>query len=120
MMPTFLPPWSAISPRRDMAQSLAALYASGATLAIAALVLPHWAGVNRAGVFGTGVLGYPAAAILLGSRGRLPVWAFHALLAVGSAIISVGAYFAGGGAATATTGVLYVWVALFAFYFFSW
>src|SRR5207302_186320 len=95
-----------------MAQSLAALFASGATLALASLYLPHWTGVNRLGVAVTGLLGYPVAAILVVAGSRLPTWVFHGLVAGGTVIVSIGGYFAGGGAATATTAILYVWVSL--------
>src|SRR5207245_402785 len=119
-VPTFLPPWGSVGPRRDMAQSLAALFASGATLALASLYLPHWTGVNRLGVAVTGLLGYPVAGILIVAGSRLPTWVFHGLVAGGTVIVSIGGYFAGGGAATATTAILYVWVSLYAFYFFPW
>src|SRR5205807_8040691 len=47
-------------------------------------------------------------------------WLIHVLLVVASVEIALGAHFVGKGAATATAATIYVWVALYAFYFFPW
>jgi len=108
-----------VGSRAEMARSLGLLFAAGATLALASVVLPHWRHDNVGGVAVTGALGYPAAALLFVAGGRLPRWSLHALLAASTATVSVGAYFAGAGAASTTAAMLYVWGAVYAFYFFE-
>jgi diguanylate cyclase (GGDEF)-like protein len=48
----------------------------------------------------------------------LPRWAFHGLLALGTVVVTMGAYFGHSAAASASAALYYVWVALFAFHFF--
>jgi diguanylate cyclase (GGDEF)-like protein len=62
--------------------------------------------------------GYPAAGVLLLWGKRLPRFAFHALLATGTAIITAGVYFGHQGGGSLTAAVFYIWVALYAFNFF--
>src|SRR5207302_10631806 len=95
-----------------MAQSLAALFASGATLALASLYLPHWTGVNRLGVAVTGLLGYPVAVILIVAGSRLPTWVFHGLVAGGTVIVRIGGYFAGVGVESEENTHILVWESL--------
>jgi diguanylate cyclase (GGDEF)-like protein len=102
-----------------MARSLGLLYAAGATMALATVALSHTPRDHVAGVAATATLGYPPALLLLLAGGRLPRWALHALLAAGAVLISVGGYFAGVGTASTTAAMLYVWVSVFAFYFFQ-
>lgn len=108
-----------VGSRTEMARSLGLLFAAGATLAEASVVLPHWRHDNVAGVAVTGAFGYPAAVLLFLVGGRLPRWILHVLVAGATVLVSIGAYFAGVGAASTTAAMLYVWVAVYVFYFFE-
>src|SRR6266542_1978221 len=108
-----------VGSRVEMARSLGLLFAAGATLAEASIVLPHWRNDNVAGVAAAGAVGYPAAVLLFVAGGRLPRWMLHVLVAGGTAVITIGAYFAGVGAASTTGAMLYVWVSVYVFYFFE-
>jgi len=101
-----------------MARALAGLFGAGGTLALASLLFPHWAGLNSAGLAAPAVLAEVTCALLLTVGPHLPAKAFHAVLTLGTACICVAVYF-GGGSTHSTYAAFYVWVALYAFYFFS-
>jgi diguanylate cyclase (GGDEF)-like protein len=110
----------AVDSAATKAHSLAALFAAGTALSWLSLVLPHDPGINTAGSAMASALGIPVAIGLLLFGSRLPNWVFHALLAAGTATVTFGVFLGHGGPASVTTGVLYVWVALYACYFFRW
>lgn len=111
--------------RLRRARSLAALFAGGAgtsasvLLVVVATPIPGWEGVHAAGIAATVVGAAVAAAILhrwassIGERGC------HLLTAAGTLLIGACQVLAGGGAATAAYGLLYVWVVLHAALFFA-
>lgn len=102
-----------------MGRSLAALFAAGGTIGLTSLLVPHWSTVSTVG-YALCTLGSYATALALVCVGRrLPRWAFHVVVVAGTTLVTLGAYFAHGGAATATAAFFYIWVALFAFHFFS-
>ena len=106
--------------RRQMELALGILFLAGATLALVTLAVPHWKGGNDAAIALVAASGYPFAALLLLARGRLPLWAIHAVLAAGTGFVTAGVYFGNGHEGSLTTAILYVWVALYAFHFFRW
>lgn len=106
--------------RRQRELALGILFFAGATLALVSLAVPHWRGGNDAAIGGVAVSGYPFAALLVVARGRLPRWSIHALLAVGTGFVTAGVYFGNAHDGSVTTAILYLWVALYAFHFFTW
>jgi diguanylate cyclase (GGDEF)-like protein len=102
------------------AKALAVFFAAGATLALLAVVVPHGKHLNVAGSVSVGVLGYPVAIVLVRYGARFPTWVLHALLATGSAMVSLGIYFGHGSGPAVAVGFFYVWVAMYAFGFFPW
>ncbi len=96
--------------------ALAFLYAAGGTLGLTALLLPHSAIVDVSGVAGICIAALPIAALLLVLR-PLPWWVLHVALALGMLMITGAVVFsnvlAGGYA------FYYLWIVLFASYFFS-
>lgn len=96
--------------------ALAFLYGGGATLGLGALLLPHGQMVDVAGVAAICIAAYPVAALLMVLR-PLPWWALNTILALGTAMITMAVGFsdvlAGGFA------FYYLWVAVYAAYFFS-
>jgi diguanylate cyclase (GGDEF)-like protein len=102
-----------------MARWMAVLYICGSTLSLVSLALPHWERQDTVATALCALCGYPAAAILLLGRSRLPRFAFHLLLALGTAMITLGVYFGNQGGGSLTAAVFYIWVALYAFNFFT-
>jgi diguanylate cyclase (GGDEF)-like protein len=102
-----------------MERSLAAIFAAAATIALASLLVPHWARVDDLTIVVAAAMGYPAAAVLWFWGGRFPTWSLHVVMAAGTALIGVGVYFAGAGVGSATVAFLYVFVALYTAHFFK-
>ena len=113
------PTWDETRGPEAMARWLAVFFISGATIALASLALPHWQGTNTTATAISALCGYPAAAILVRFGRTLKQAAFHALLAVGTAIVTMGVYCNHNSAGAITSSVFYIWVALYAFNFFS-
>jgi diguanylate cyclase (GGDEF)-like protein len=108
--------------RSLMARCLAYLFGAGASLALVSLALP-----NNSTATGTEIVipqaGYAVAAIgvvaiLLVNFNRLPLWTFHLTLTAGTVLISF--VIASSGDPTSAYTMFYVWIALYAFYFFGW
>lgn len=98
---------------------LALLFLCGATAVMVSLAFPEAPQVDRGTVAWLGALGYPAGVgVLLWGR-RMPHWLVQVLLAGGTALTGAGVYFAHGAAVGASAALFYVWVAMFAFHFFS-
>ncbi|MCU1449044.1 MAG: putative signaling protein [Acidimicrobiales bacterium] len=104
--------------RQYMERSLAAIFAAAATVALATLLVPHWARVSDLTIALVAFQGYPLALILWRAKGRFPMWAFQAVMLLGSVLISVGVYFAGAGAGSATVAFEYLWIAVYTAHFF--
>lgn len=110
-----------VSPDRSlMARCLAYLFGSGAALALFSLVLSDRSEVHAADILippgDYAVAAVVVVAILLINHNRLPLWTFHLTLAAGTALISFAVYTSRDPASAYT--LLYVWAALYAFYFF--
>ncbi len=111
--------WDHTRGPRAMARGMAVLFVSGATLSLISLALPHWAAQNTAATVVCALAAYPAAAVLVLWGSRLPRFAFHLLLVLGTALITMGVYFGNQGVGSLTAAVFYIWVALYAFNFFT-
>ena len=106
--------------REAKALALGALYAAGALLAVVvALIAPEGSTDPLTSAL-IGASGFPAAALLYGFRTRLPDWTFHVMLAFGGVIVSVGLYLSIGEGPSAGVSAFFVWIALYAGFFFGW
>ena len=105
--------------QREMARWIAALFGSAAALSILGLILPHGHGVNEPLAWLTASAGLPLAAALYLAGERVRRWVIHAMLAAGTLMVTYGIHTAGGGRIAGSASVLYVWVAVYAAYFFS-
>ncbi len=114
-----LPTWDETRGPEAMARWLAVLFLSGSTIALASLALPHWQATNTTATAITALCGYPAAAFLLRFRRTLKAFAFHVILAIGTAIVTMGVYFNRNSGGAITSAIFYIWVALYSFNFFS-
>jgi K+-sensing histidine kinase KdpD len=99
-----------------MALGLAFLFGMGATLVCITLVLPHRSNTEEVGVLVAPLLAYVVCGVLLRYGRQLPSSAYYGILAAGSVLITVCVFFGGDNASAYP--LLYVWVALYAFYFF--
>jgi diguanylate cyclase (GGDEF)-like protein len=102
-----------------MAQWLAIFFAAGATLSLVSVLLPHDPLIAVPQTRLVALSAYPTALFLVCGRRFLVPATFHALLALGTAVVSLGIYFGHGGTASATSAVFYLWSSLYAFAFFS-
>jgi diguanylate cyclase (GGDEF)-like protein len=102
------------------AQAASVLFGAGAVFAVIALVLPHPPGSNDAGVAAVAALALIVAIALAVFPARIwPPWWFHTCMSGGTVIISLAIYFWRPGEVASSVALLYVWVLLYAFYFFS-
>ena len=99
------------------ARALGLLYIAGASIGAASLVLPHSVRADDAALWSNTGLAYLGGAALLLLGGRIPGWGFHVALAVGSLLITR-AVLASHDPVSFYT-VWYIWVGLYAFYFFA-
>jgi diguanylate cyclase (GGDEF)-like protein len=102
---------------RDLATiGLAFLYAAGATLGLAVLLLPHPETVDTTGIAVVAIAAYPVAALMLALRPlRWPL--VHAGVAFGVALITAAVELSG--ELSGAYAFYYLWAAIFAAYFFS-
>jgi diguanylate cyclase (GGDEF)-like protein len=100
-----------------MARIAALAWAAGALFALASLLLPDTT-VNDEGLLAV-VAGVAAAAavVLFVVFDRVPAWGFQVMIAGGTVVASVAAY--AWGSASAYEPLPYIWITLFAFYFFT-
>jgi PAS domain S-box-containing protein len=100
---------------RVKARSIAYLFAAGATLGLLTLAFPHGEEVRDVPLIVLAGIAYVIAAIVWFGAERMREWHIHAVLAAGTVIVSLANYYAG---PSTLYPLLYVWTALYAFYFF--
>ena len=100
---------------RVKARSIAYLFATGAALGLLTVAVPHPSEVNDLALVLLATAAIVIAAIVWLSRYRLRDWHIHVVLLSGTLIISLANYYAG---PRMLYAVLYMWAALYAFYFF--
>ncbi|MGA9874584.1 MAG: diguanylate cyclase [Solirubrobacteraceae bacterium] len=100
-----------------VAKVLSVLFAAGASLAALTVALPHPAGTNDLGLLVIVANAYLVAATLYSQAGRLPAWTLNPTLAWGSTLITGVAYFSG--ESPSPLVFFYLWVFLYASYFFT-
>jgi hypothetical protein len=102
--------------RRTMARALAFLFASGGVLVLISLAIPA-AGREPAGVAVPGLLALVVAVALVRAGERVDVRVLQAAVIGGSGLIT--SCVVAGGAGAGAYAALYVWVSLYAWFFFS-
>lgn len=103
----------------EAALSLAAFYGMGGLLCLISLMVPAWPGRDEAVIATVGIVATSVAALLPLARRFLSVWACYLLVIAGSFLIAALVVAGAGGAASASYAGFYVWVAVYAFLFFS-
>ena len=94
------------------------LFTAGATIGLVSLLLPGGADRDEHAIFATALVALALGCVVLLAFDRLPVWGFQLLTALGTALVSSALYFGGDG--SGFYRLLYVWVVLYAAYFFAW
>jgi diguanylate cyclase (GGDEF)-like protein/putative nucleotidyltransferase with HDIG domain len=100
-----------------VAKVLAVLFAAGASLSALTVALPHAAHLNKLGMLLIVADAYLVAGVLHTQAARLPAWTMQATLAWGSTLITGVAYFSG--ESPSPLVFFYLWVFLYASYFFT-
>jgi PAS domain S-box-containing protein len=100
---------------RVKARSIAYLFAAGASLGLLTLAFPHPDEVRDVPLIVLACVAYLIAATVWLLADRLSAWHIHAFLVSGTLIISLANHYAG---PATLYPVLYMWTALYAFYFF--
>jgi diguanylate cyclase (GGDEF)-like protein len=99
------------------ARAMALLFLAGGTIGAVSLVLPHPANADETALWSNIALAYLAGGLLVTVGTRLPRWAFHLALAAGSGLV-LRAILASG-EVNSFYSVWFLWIGLYAFYFFS-
>ena len=95
----------------------AALFAAGGAMGLATVALPHVADMDELGVAGASFAAIAVAGGLFLGRNRISLRGLEAVVALGTLLISTAMYFAG--SVTTSFAFFYLWVALYAAYFFG-
>ena len=103
--------------RAVMARGLAFLFGAGGLLVLLTLVLPHEDDIDDLAVALPALVALGVAGALSGWQRRVGPWTLSLVLAGGTVLITV-CVVAGGDSASAYP-LMYVWVSLYAFYFYS-
>lgn len=99
------------------ARAMALLFLAGGTIGALSMVLPHSADANDAALWSNIAIAYCAGLLLVWVGPRLPGWSFHIGLAVGAVLVTRAIIVSG--EVNSFYSVWYLWVGLYAFYFFS-
>jgi PAS domain S-box-containing protein len=100
---------------RLKARSIAYLFATGATLGLLTLAFPHADEVRDVPLIILAAVAYVIGAAVWLAADRTREWQIHTVLVAGTVIVSLANYYAG---PSTLYPLLYVWAALYAFYFF--
>lgn len=116
--PPHVPSWHRGAVTQDLAGApgtLAVLFASGATLALVSVLLPHSSRVDETGILVTLGIAYVIAAALVLVSEEVVARTLPALVACGTVLIGAAVYF--GDADKSSYAFFYIWVSLYGTYF---
>ena len=99
------------------ARAMALLFIAGGTIGAVSLVLPHSATANAGALWSNIALAWLAGLLLVAFGARLPAWAFHVGLVVGALLVTRAILVSG--ESNSFYSVWFLWIGLYAFYFFS-
>jgi diguanylate cyclase (GGDEF)-like protein len=104
-----------------MGRVAGSLFLVSSVVTVAAIVFPHSPKADVGGISALAVATAVLTALLLGWSERLPAWCYQALMVFASMLIAFSLYFNGErhGGPAALNEVFYLWVALYAGYFFT-
>ncbi|HET7425785.1 MAG TPA: hypothetical protein VFJ50_02010, partial [Gemmatimonadales bacterium] len=99
------------------ARALALLFLAGATIGAVGMLLPHGADANDAALWSNIAIAYLGGALVFVIGARLPGGAFHIALALGALLVFRAVLESGDN--NSFYSVWFLWIGLYAFYFFS-
>jgi diguanylate cyclase (GGDEF)-like protein len=102
---------------RLAAFAIAALFSAGGTIGAISLLLPHPAAFNDGALWTNVAFAFGASLFVLASAGRLPPWTLQAIAALGTLVVTRAVYFSN--EPTGFYTVFYIWIGLYAFFFFG-
>jgi diguanylate cyclase (GGDEF)-like protein len=100
-----------------MATVLGGLFLAGASIGGLSLILPHPSSFDSPALWSNVVIAYVAGVALLTVRDRLPVWAIQLVVLGGTAVVTRAVYY--GGDPSGYYTVWYLWIGVYAFFFFG-
>ena len=103
--------------RATLARTAALLSGSAAAICLAGVFLPGEMQLHDDVLLAAAAAGAALCAFLVVANERIPEWTYHPIGVLGTAIATAAAY--GWGTSSAYGPLLYVWVAIFAFYVFT-
>ncbi len=97
------------------------LFLAGSVMTVLAIAFPHSPEADVRGFWAIAAANAVVATLLLGWPERLPTWSYQAFMIFATLSISLSLYFNGErlGGPAADNEVLYLWIALYAGYFFT-
>jgi PAS domain S-box-containing protein len=102
--------------RSVKARAIAYLYASGAVVGLLSLLLPHAAGVKEGPLIGVALTALAVGAGAYRRAQRIAEWHLHALVVLGTLMLTLANYWFG---PSALYPVMFSWAVLYAFYVFD-
>lgn len=107
--------------RANMGRTAGVLLLVGSLMTLLSIVFPHSSKANVEGFWAMAAVTAVAGTLLLGSSERLPTWSFQGVMVACTVLVSLSLYFNGErlGGPPADNEVLYLWIALYAGYFFT-
>lgn len=100
-----------------MGRAGAYLFAAGAALALVAVAMPPAPGADEAGTLAVAAGATAGAGVLVWGIDRMRPWTFQLLAIYGTLLVTAAIH--SGGVAAKDTGIVYLWIVLFSFYFFT-
>src|SRR5215218_4217717 len=103
--------------RANMARTSAFLTSAGSVVCLVAVLVPGDGQLDDAVLVATAVAAAVLGVLLLVAYDRVPLWGFHVVALLDTALFTAAAY--GWGSMSSYGPLPYVWVTGFVFYFFS-
>jgi diguanylate cyclase (GGDEF)-like protein len=97
-------------------RALGSLFLAGAAIGLVSLLLPHSHKADVVGLYSNVGLAFAAGATLWAISSRVPGWVIHLAMAIGTLLIARAVLLSGDRASFYS--VWFIWVGLYAFYFF--
>jgi signal transduction histidine kinase len=110
--------WDPNGRRASMARTAFYLYLAGGTLGFASLALPGGTTDEETAIVEAASIAYALAALYLVGFDRLPAWVYQVTTVCATAVITWATYV--GGQTASAYPLFYLWVVLYALYFFPW
>lgn len=94
------------------------MFGSGGVVLLVTLAMPAWPGRNTTVLLGLALLALATAGVLMLTEGRIPPLWYNPFTAAGSVVIGVLVYFGGSPGGASIYSFLFIWVVVYAGYFY--